>query len=1131
VAGSEKLPGMSEAERTRSLAVTLSERVPAIAEAVIGQTVGRYQVRRELGRGGMGQVYLARDVVLGRSVALKLVGRSIHAERFLDEARAIARLNHPNIVQLYDYGDLEGGIYLALEYVEGETLRDRIHRGPIAADESLRHVRAIADALCHAHAAEVFHCDLKPSNVMIGRDGRVRVVDFGIARIGDDMASAQGGTPDWMAPEQWTRAALTDRVDLWALAIVTAQLLTGQHPLGDDTAHRRAALQDPEAVLRLDRDRIPEPVAELIVRSLAIDPLQRPSAAQWRRVIDDVISGRGDAFPELAPYPGLAAFDEQHARFYFGREREIDELLERLRGEPHVAIIGPSGVGKSSFLHAGVIPRMRARERWTVLAFRPGADPVGALARHVTSAAIEAGVLDAARDLKAHVQTLRAELLETPTLLAARLATLAAVCETRVLVAVDQLEEVFTQAAEPESSQFLRMLLGAADDPHDPVRVVFTVRDDYFSKIAGLRSAFALQKLGAEDLHRTITEPLTRCGYELDDPQIVDDLLAELGSAKVSDLPLVQFACSMLWDGRDATTRRLRRASYHAMGGLAGALAQHAERALAEQSPDERRASRRLLLQLVSGTTRRSVARAQLIASAGRDAPRALESLLSARLLVQDGQSDGDHALVEIAHESLLQTWSQLARWIDESRDERRLLDELQDATSLWERRGQRDEDTWSPDDLAAARHRASQLELVLPARIDAFLGAGERRHRAQLRRRRLRHRVTLAVAAAIAVPAFIGIDRFLVREQHIRINAGTLELVLLPFDWVDGAPRSVPIDELPQLTWRMHEIQPGNPHEPGKPVPSELVQTVTVSRDRIARTDRVTAPGGMVFLEISGRGRGETCASSWIRLQAFPGYAGDRKLDQLHLEIPTCQASRADMKVIEGGAFVYGGPGEPASKLHESRDYDEPEAIIDLPGYAMDRTEISNAAYAPFGRMARITGYPAPIYSKGALHEHDSDPGYPATDIDAFGAEAFCRYMGKRLPGDHQWVKAARGGLSVNGVPNPFARRRYPWGPAPDAACVNQQGTADGFEWIAPVDSFACGASPYGLLNLVGNVQEWIARDGQTDRDSDPQHALRGGDLNSPPEREHASILFRNHRDPRVLFYTIGFRCVATSW
>ncbi|HEY0991104.1 MAG TPA: serine/threonine-protein kinase, partial [Kofleriaceae bacterium] len=379
---------MSDAtdESTRSLAVTSSEHPTPTGriEVTLGETVGRYQVRRLLGRGGMGQVYLARDVVLGRSVALKIVGPSkgsFQTERFLHEARAIAKLNHPHVVQLYDFGEYRGGLYLALEYVEGDTLRERAQHGALGLDEALRHARAIADGLSHAHAAGVYHCDLKPSNVMVGKDGRVRVVDFGIARTGENAATSQSGSPDWMAPEQWAGQPLTDRVDSWALGIVTAQLLTGVHPLGSDSSSRREAALDPQraAPARFDAPGAPLAVIDLVNRSLEREPTLRPGAAEWARVLDTVlVDGRSDAAVEDGPYRGLAAFDERHARFYFGRELEIDAFLERLRDTPHLPIVGPSGAGKSSFLHAGVIPRLRAREPWTVIAFRPGTDPVGA---------------------------------------------------------------------------------------------------------------------------------------------------------------------------------------------------------------------------------------------------------------------------------------------------------------------------------------------------------------------------------------------------------------------------------------------------------------------------------------------------------------------------------------------------------------------------------------------------------------------------------------------------------------------------------------------------------------------------------------------------------------------------------
>jgi serine/threonine protein kinase len=753
VDGSAKRPDVPESERTRSLVATYSGEATAGVPDALGQVIEqRYQVRRMLGRGRMGPVYLARDVVLGRSVALKLVGAPIHTERFLHEARTIATLNHPNIVQLFDSGEHSNGVYLALEYVEGETLRDRIQHRRLGIDDALRHCYSIADALCHAHAAGVLHSDLKPSNVMVGRDGRLRVVDFGIAQFGSAAAETISGTSDWMAPEQYRAAPLSDRVDIWALAIVCAQLLTGLHPLGDDPEHRQDALRElNSAPVRIDHPYVPAAIADLIVRSLVFEPTLRPSASEWRHVLDNLVNGRGDTLTETVPYPGLAAFDEQHSRFYFGREREIDAFLERLRDAPHLAIVAPPGAGKSSFLRAGVIPRMSASEHWTIIVFRPGSDPVSELARHVIEAM--AGDRDATRDTTTavKVQMLRAELLETPTLLAVHLATLAAMRERRILIAVDQLEEAFTHgASEIECSQFLCMLLTAADDPQDPVRVVFTIRDDFFSKVVGLRSLFAIQKLDVDDLRRTIIGPLARCGYDFDDRRIVDDLVAEADSTEVAALPLLQFACRTLWDMRDIEKRQLHRTAYMEMGGLVGALAHHAESALAAQSPEERRTTRQLLLLLVSGTTCRSVARQELTAMTGRDADKILDRLLSARLLVQHNKGDGSGATIEIAHESLLQTWPQLARWIDESRDERLLIEELEDATSQWERRGRRDEDTWLDTRSEVARRRTTQLELVPNPRVRAFLAAGDQLHRSRVRKRKFRYGMAFTISLGV---------------------------------------------------------------------------------------------------------------------------------------------------------------------------------------------------------------------------------------------------------------------------------------------------------------------------------------------------------------------------------------------
>jgi formylglycine-generating enzyme required for sulfatase activity len=505
-----------------------------------------------------------------------------------------------------------------------------------------------------------------------------------------------------------------------------------------------------------------------------------------------------------------------------------------------------------------------------------------------------------------------------------------------------------------------------------------------------------------------------------------------------------------------------------------------------------------------------------------------LDRLLTARLLVQRNPGDGDAPIIEIAHESLVQAWAQLARWLDESREERRLLEDLLDAAKLWERRGRRPEDTWSETDLATARHRAGQLGLAIPRLVHEFFAAGDHRHRSARRRRRTAYGIALAIAIGVAVPAFVAIGKYLSREQLIQGNTGTVDLAIIPFDWVGGARVPSGLAAVPRLTLSLHEARADDLHEHGAQFAPEHVRIVAPADFGVIRTQRIRAPGGTVFLKIEGRGRpGEHCAPSWMRMQAFPGYRTD-DVEQITLWVPTCRATHANMVTIDKGKFIYGGPGDPKSRYFGEVDYTEPEQIIDLPAFAMDITEVSNAAFESFGRLERVTGYPAPVYATEEQHAHDAEPSHPVSDVDVFEANAYCAYMGKRLPGDLEWTKAARGGLEVHGKLNPFPRRLYPWGNVVRPECANIRGDKDGFAWTAPVDSMPCGRSPYGIFHLAGNVQEWISRDGQLDR-ANPMYVLRGGAADAPEELEMdvATTIYRNPRVPRSADYSNGFRCV----
>lgn len=198
-----------------------------------GRRVGRFELVRELGRGGFGVVFEARDVELGRPVAFKAVrpsARGRDPDTLRREARAVAALQHPAIVTLHDAGRSEHGDYLIFELLRGETLSGRLGRGPLAPREAARVALEVARALVHAHAAGVLHRDLKPSNVFLTADGGVKVLDFGLAHVFGVAAPAQSGTPGYMAPEQLRGGPEDARTDVFALGVLLAGMLGPRPP-------------------------------------------------------------------------------------------------------------------------------------------------------------------------------------------------------------------------------------------------------------------------------------------------------------------------------------------------------------------------------------------------------------------------------------------------------------------------------------------------------------------------------------------------------------------------------------------------------------------------------------------------------------------------------------------------------------------------------------------------------------------------------------------------------------------------------------------------------------------------------------------------------------------------------------
>jgi serine/threonine-protein kinase len=205
------------------------------------QKLGRYAVERELGRGAMGVVYLARDEVLQRTVAIKCIAlggsdseRDLHEGRFRQEARAAGGLSHPSIITIYDVGR-EGDIaFIAMEVVEGRELRELIREGQVTPVLAIEIAILVADALAFAHERGIVHRDIKPGNIMVLDDGRIKIMDFGIARLQEPTVKTQTGvllgSPQYMSPEQVSGQSLDGRADLFSLGVVLYEMLTGVKP-------------------------------------------------------------------------------------------------------------------------------------------------------------------------------------------------------------------------------------------------------------------------------------------------------------------------------------------------------------------------------------------------------------------------------------------------------------------------------------------------------------------------------------------------------------------------------------------------------------------------------------------------------------------------------------------------------------------------------------------------------------------------------------------------------------------------------------------------------------------------------------------------------------------------------------
>ncbi len=824
--------------------MTLADQVGMVGGPTLpspGTCIGSYELIRELGRGGMGAVYVARDIKLGRRVAIKF----LHTEqaevtvRFLVEARATARCSHENIVIIHEVGEHAGQPFMVLEYLQGTPLTKLLSQ-QLPPQRAVELIEPVVRALDCAHQQGIVHRDLKPDNIFVTDGGTVKVLDFGIAKLAQEKAmdglssqvprahpsaatidsqagvesydeadnaaeasneaEAAGltkrgaiiGTLPYMSPEQWGADEVDARSDIWAVGILLYKMLTGTHPLAPARGWQlmvTGILSEPMPSVRDARPDLPDALIAVIDGCLRKRKAERISSArELLAALEPIASerrGRGHSYD--SPYPGLSAFQKSDAARFYGRSREIEAALARLRDQPLLGVIGPSGAGKSSFVRAGLLPALEhAGESWTGIVVRPGRRPLGALAQALMSylpgdtsfgnsavaTRVSSGVSGAMT-----VEDLAARLAAEPGYLGRILRSHAHHRGQRVLLFVDQFEELYTLVADPrERLLFTSCLASAADDAGAPIRVVITIRSDFIDRVAEdayfmaelARSLFFLASPSRDSLREALVEPAAQAGYQFESADVVQHMLDHLSETHGA-LPLLQFAASELWRRRDRDRRLLTQDAYWAIGGVTGALASHADAVIAELTPVNQALARTLLLALVTPERTRAIVSVRELVELGRGSQAAadidalLAHLARARLLVI--QQGGDTAaagtsdtMVEIVHESLIHTWPRLRRWLDENQDDAVFLAELRGAARQWQARGRPAGLLWRGEASREARHWHQRYRGELPQVQREFLVAVFRLADRARRWRRIALGGAFSMMAALVAAAAVAV-------------------------------------------------------------------------------------------------------------------------------------------------------------------------------------------------------------------------------------------------------------------------------------------------------------------------------------------------------------------------------------
>lgn len=744
-----------------------------------GASFGRYSLLQVVGHGGMGEVWKAHDSATDRVVAVKVLNQQfanddVFQQRFHREARAAAGLNDPHVVPIHGYGEVDGLLYVEMRLIEGRGLDEILLDGPLVPERAVHIVEQTASALDAAHRIGLVHRDVKPSNILVTADDFAYLIDFGIARAVDEVGLTQTGgaigTWVYMAPERIRSNAVDARSDVYALACVLHECLTGARPFNGSSFEELASAHlwvPPPAPSKI-RDTVPVGFDVVIAGGMAKELDQRYStvrefASAARIALDvnahitapvgsstsmapdtalsgiEVLAGTitgdlaeavlatGDSprsfpwppanDPDRAPYRGWQPFEPCDAGIFFGRDVQIVRAVKAVRemreakNESWFVILGPSGSGKSAFMRAGLLPRLQRDDDYLVLPIvRPERDAIDGetgLASAIYAARQEFSLTEPTlEEIKAacadDAGRVREMLTELQHAAAGRTDTEGI---PTLVLPLDQAEELLAAESGAQTHNFLQLITEVAKPSGSKsldLVVAATIRTDRFEALqtrpeladAAMRLFGELKPMPSERFREVILGPATAPSDVKRQLAVSADLVEQLLEdcrEGADTLPLLSLTLARLYEDFGAS-KVLTLTQYQRMGGLQQVVRSEINQVL---SPDPVQRDRQLgalrvafipWLATISAHTDQPLRRVARYRDLPETSRPLIDALVARRLLIKDVR-DGD-VVVEVALESLLRQWDELADWLRIERNNLKAADDLERASATWESAG-----------------------------------------------------------------------------------------------------------------------------------------------------------------------------------------------------------------------------------------------------------------------------------------------------------------------------------------------------------------------------------------------------------------------------------------------------------